>query len=52
MSHATAYWKRQIASQVAHREAKRRADLTLATRLLEDHGYARLADSVRQARDN
>jgi hypothetical protein len=46
------YWKRQIASQAAHREAKRKEELTVAARLLDDHGYAKLADSVRQARDN
>ena len=46
------YWKRQIASQAVHREAKRNADLTLATRLLEAHGYTKLAEAVKQARDN
>ena len=48
----THYWKRLIASQAAHREAKRNADLTQAARLLDDHGYAKLAEAVRQVRDN
>ena len=48
----TSYWKRQIASQAAHREAKRNADLTQAARLLDAHGYTRLAEAVRQVRDN
>ena len=46
------YWKRQIASQAVHREAKRNADLTQAARLLDAHGYTKLAESVRRAQAN
>ena len=48
----TSYWKRQIASQAAHREAKRKEELTVAARLLDAHGYTRLAESVRRAQAN